>query len=56
MLSPHEAERMDPQQRLLLEEMYKAIEDSGYSEEEMSGMRASDDFLWKTEKACLHGS
>lgn len=39
MLSPHEVVRMDPQQRLLLEEMYKAIEDSGYSEEEMSNKR-----------------
>lgn len=36
-ISPREAEVMDPQQRIFLEEAWKAIEDAGYSNEEMSG-------------------
>ncbi|MBZ9609907.1 SDR family NAD(P)-dependent oxidoreductase [Clostridium estertheticum] len=36
-ISPGEAERMDPQQRLFLEESFKAFEDSGYSEDNLSG-------------------
>ncbi|MEK4852179.1 beta-ketoacyl synthase N-terminal-like domain-containing protein [Paenibacillus sp. FSL H7-0756] len=38
-LSPKEAEHMDPRQRLFLEESWKAIEDAGYSLEEMSGSK-----------------
>ncbi|WP_408895214.1 SDR family NAD(P)-dependent oxidoreductase [Paenibacillus taichungensis] len=38
-ISPLEAERMDPQQRIFLEESYKAFEDAGYSEEELSGKK-----------------
>ncbi|MCB2360141.1 SDR family NAD(P)-dependent oxidoreductase [Clostridium estertheticum] len=40
-ISPSESERMDPQQRLFLEESYKAFEDSGYSDKELSGKRIS---------------
>ncbi|WP_257141422.1 acyl carrier protein, partial [Bacillus wiedmannii] len=36
-ISPKEAELMDPQQRLFLEEAWKAIEDAGYSSEELEG-------------------
>ncbi|WP_273323947.1 SDR family NAD(P)-dependent oxidoreductase, partial [Vallitalea guaymasensis] len=36
-ISPLEAERMDPQQRLFIEEAYKAFEDGGYSDDEISG-------------------
>ncbi|UJF34759.1 beta-ketoacyl synthase N-terminal-like domain-containing protein [Paenibacillus hexagrammi] len=39
-ITPREAERMDPQQRLFLEECFKAIEDSGYSIEQMAGRKA----------------
>ncbi len=38
-ISPIEAERMDPQQRLFLEEAYKALEDAGYSSEQLSGKK-----------------
>ncbi|MEW9702710.1 beta-ketoacyl synthase N-terminal-like domain-containing protein [Paenibacillus sp. SI8] len=38
-ITPREAERMDPQQRLFLEESFKAIEDSGYSIEQMAGRK-----------------
>ncbi|MDU5207308.1 MAG: polyketide synthase [Enterococcus faecium] len=38
-ISPREAEVMDPQQRIFLEEAWKAIEDAGYSNEEMSGKK-----------------
>lgn len=30
---------MDPQQRILLEQAWKAVEDAGYSESEISGKR-----------------
>ncbi|MBY9078357.1 hypothetical protein KIH86_26320 [Paenibacillus sp. HN-1] len=39
-ITPREAERMDPQQRLFMEESFKAIEDSGYSIEQMAGKKA----------------
>jgi len=35
-ISPRESTYMDPQQRLLLEEAWKAIEDSGYQDNELS--------------------
>ena len=35
-ISPHEAEVMDPQQRLFLEEAWKALEDAGYSDADLS--------------------
>ncbi|EJQ38331.1 hypothetical protein IEE_05057, partial [Bacillus cereus BAG5X1-1] len=38
-ISPLEAERMDPQQRLFLQEAYKAFEDGGYSNEQLSGKK-----------------
>ncbi|PEM80928.1 hypothetical protein CN627_29625, partial [Bacillus wiedmannii] len=38
-ISPKEAELMDPQQRLFLEEAWKAIEDAGYSSEELGGKK-----------------
>ncbi len=38
-ISPREAEYMDPQQRLFLEESWKALEDAGYAEPRVSGMR-----------------
>ncbi|WP_238652002.1 beta-ketoacyl synthase N-terminal-like domain-containing protein [Paenibacillus piscarius] len=38
-MSPKEAEYTDPRQRLFLEESCKAIEDAGYSLQEMSGSR-----------------
>ncbi|GCF07146.1 hypothetical protein KDI_07100 [Dictyobacter arantiisoli] len=38
-ISPAEAERMDPQQRLFLQEAFKAIEDGGYSQEQLSGQK-----------------
>jgi acyl transferase domain-containing protein/SAM-dependent methyltransferase len=38
-VSPREAEYMDPQQRLFLEESWKALEDAGYPEIRLSGMR-----------------
>ena len=38
-LSPEEAELMDPQQRLFLEEAWKALEDAGYSDRGLSGVR-----------------
>nr|MCR4945018.1 SDR family NAD(P)-dependent oxidoreductase [Clostridium sp.] len=49
-ISPREALRMDPQQRVLMEEVYKALEDSGYSKKKLErkkvgvfiGARASD--------------
>jgi acyl carrier protein/SAM-dependent methyltransferase len=36
-LSPKEAEMMDPRQRLFLEEVWKALEDAGYSDKELEG-------------------
>lgn len=38
-ISPIEAEVMDPQQRIFLEESWNAIEDAGYSGEEMYGKK-----------------
>lgn len=38
-ISPREAISMDPRQRLLLEEMWKALEDAGYSPESMKKER-----------------
>lgn len=38
-ISPKEAEFMDPQQRLFLEEAWKALEDSGYSGQMLSGKK-----------------
>ena len=38
-ISPKEAELMDPQQRLLMEEVWKAIEDAGYSPSSLSGTK-----------------
>ncbi|URZ00198.1 beta-ketoacyl synthase N-terminal-like domain-containing protein [Clostridium felsineum] len=38
-ISPKEANIMDPHQRLFLQEAWKAIEDAGYSKEEISGTR-----------------
>lgn len=38
-ISPKEAEHMDPRQRLFLEESWKAIEDAGYSLQDMSGSK-----------------
>ncbi|OKP85081.1 hypothetical protein A3844_17655 [Paenibacillus helianthi] len=35
-ISPRESEMMDPQQRLILEECWKAMEDAGYQEKELS--------------------
>uniref|UniRef100_UPI002491FF1D beta-ketoacyl synthase N-terminal-like domain-containing protein n=1 Tax=Aquimarina aggregata TaxID=1642818 RepID=UPI002491FF1D len=35
-ISPIEAERMDPQQRLFLEESWKALEDAGYSNQNLN--------------------
>ncbi|WP_299005916.1 non-ribosomal peptide synthetase/type I polyketide synthase [uncultured Shewanella sp.] len=36
-ISPREAKRLDPQQRLLLETSYTALENTGYSLEQLSG-------------------
>lgn len=38
-ISPREAELMDPQQRLFLETAWKAIEDSGYDPQALSGKK-----------------
>ncbi len=38
-ISPDEAELMDPQQRLFLEEAWKALEDAGYSDRGLSGVK-----------------
>ncbi len=38
-ISPTEAAMMDPQQRLFLETAYHALEDAGYAERTLSGMR-----------------
>jgi acyl transferase domain-containing protein/acyl carrier protein len=38
-ISPHEAELMDAQQRLFLEESWKALEDAGYAQENLSGKK-----------------
>ncbi|AZS14155.1 beta-ketoacyl synthase N-terminal-like domain-containing protein [Paenibacillus lutimineralis] len=38
-ISPKEAEHMDPRQRLFLEESWKAVEDAGYSLQELSGTK-----------------
>jgi acyl transferase domain-containing protein/acyl carrier protein len=38
-ISPKEAEMMDPQHRLFLEESWKALEDAGYSDEELDGKK-----------------
>jgi polyketide synthase PksM len=38
-ISPREAELMDPQQRVFLEEAYKALEDAGYHEDNLSGRK-----------------
>ena len=38
-ISPREAEYMDPQQRLFLEECWKALEDAGYAERQLAGLR-----------------
>ena len=38
-LSPIEAELMDPQQRIFLEESWKAVEDSGYTPEQLSAKK-----------------
>lgn len=38
-ISPIEAQYMDPQQRIILEESWKAIEDAGYSNTDISGVR-----------------
>lgn len=36
-ISPSEAKTMDPQQRLFLQEAWSAVEDAGYSQEDMAG-------------------
>ncbi|MBO0859128.1 MAG: SDR family NAD(P)-dependent oxidoreductase, partial [Chloracidobacterium sp.] len=38
-ISPREAELMDPQQRAFLEEAWKAIEDAGYSDRQLDGIK-----------------
>lgn len=38
-LSPREAQKMDPQQRLFLEESWRAIEDAGYSSQQLADAR-----------------
>lgn len=38
-LSPNEAEWMDPQHRIFLQEAYKAFEDAGYSDQELSNKK-----------------
>jgi acyl transferase domain-containing protein len=38
-ISPLEAEVMDPQQRLFLQEAWRALEDAGYSDRELSGKK-----------------
>lgn len=38
-ITPIEAESMDPRQRILLEEMWHALEDAGYGEEELKNDR-----------------
>ncbi len=38
-ISPREAALMDPQQRLFLQEAWRAFEDAGYSDKELSGLR-----------------
>ena len=38
-ISGKEAEAMDPQQRLFLEESWKALEDAGYSSQDLSGTK-----------------
>lgn len=40
-ISPKEAEMMDPQQRLFLMEAWNAIEDAGYSAQDMNEMKCS---------------
>jgi len=38
-ISPAEAEKLDPQQRLFLQEVWRALEDAGYSAENMNNMK-----------------
>lgn len=38
-ITPREAEYMDPRQRLFLQEGYKALEDAGYGEQELAGLK-----------------
>jgi acyl transferase domain-containing protein len=38
-ISPREAERMDPQQRVFLEESWRALEDAGYSNQQLADTR-----------------
>ncbi|WP_160174864.1 SDR family NAD(P)-dependent oxidoreductase [Azospirillum argentinense] len=40
-ITPREALHLDPQQRLFLEESWKAIEEAGYSDRDMDGVRCS---------------
>ncbi|MDQ0115564.1 beta-ketoacyl synthase N-terminal-like domain-containing protein [Paenibacillus harenae] len=38
-ITPREAEYMDPRQRLFLQEGFKALEDAGYAEQELAGLK-----------------
>lgn len=38
-ITPREAEYMDPRQRLFLQESFKALEDAGYAEQDLAGLK-----------------
>ncbi len=62
-ISPKEAESMDPQQRIFMQEAWKALEDAGYTEKELSGSRcgvfigaSSGDYSQELAKNALNNS
>lgn len=40
-ISPAEAREMDPSHRILMEEIYKSLDDAGYTSEDLDGMKCS---------------
>ena len=57
-ISPAEAELMDPQHRIFLEECWKALEDAGYAQEQLNGLKCgtyvglmSNEYALAIEKA-----
>ncbi len=62
-ISPREAEFMDPQQRKFIETVWKAIENAGYSQEDISAIKtglfvgvATDDYAGLLAKANLNAA